>query len=145
MVTTCRARFAGLGGRRAIRCRRGSSSVRGARFKTHRDRDQADGRRDQATRVEADLGAFRAEASARFVGLERRLDTVDSRLSAFDHRFDSLQANFDRHFDTLQANFDLRLDSFQARFDAIDERPVGILALFGTLTALLMAIGQLRP
>ena len=86
------------------------------------------------TRVETELGAFRAETTARFDGLERQLATIDGRLNSMDQRFDSLQARYD------------------VRFDAIDERiltqtrwSVGILALFGSLTALLMAVGQLRP
>ena len=71
-------------------------------------------------------------------------------------RFDRLSVQFDERFDRLGAQFDERLDrmgaDFNARFDRLQEQmasqmrwSIGLLAIFGTIIAILVGIGQLAP
>ena len=86
-------------------------------------------------------------------GINQRLDRIDDRFDRmseqFNDRFDRMNEQFDARFDRMNAQFNDRFDQMNDRFDGLYAQAqattrwaVGIIALFGTLITVLLAIAQ---
>lgn len=82
------------------------------------------------------------ELKAAFEGLNRRLDSIDSRLDSMDGRFDRVDNRLDgmdRRFDGV----DNRLDAMDRRFDGVDGRFNSVDGRFDSLDARLDQHGKM--
>lgn len=100
-----------------------------------------------------------ARLESRFDRLEDRLDTLDRDVGEVKADVRSLRTEMNERFDRLRTDIDSRLDAVNGRLDAVNERlealnerlasqmrwSAGLLAVFGTLVALLLALGQYGP
>jgi chromosome segregation ATPase len=91
--------------------------------------------------------------------LEKRFDKIDQRFERMETRFEEMQRNNNARFDAINERFDEMNKQTNARFDALHERfdtlneamrtqtrwAIGVLALFGTMTTVLMAIAVFSP
>jgi len=115
---------------------------------------------DERTIPRSDLHDLSLRVDARFDRVEARLDAMDARFAEIDIRFVRVEARLD-HIDgdlakleqqllAFRSDVDLRFDAVHQQFDRLNERiisqtrwTVGVLGLFGTLIAGIVALGQL--
>ena len=114
--------------------------------------------------IKAELAAFRREVADRFDRFSAELDRrIEQTIGRSDARTDDVAARSDARMHEVMARSDARVDAvierFDARFDEMDARfdelgrqmlaqtrwTVGLLAVFGTIVAALVGIGQLGP
>ena len=106
--------------------------------------------------IENDLGGIKERldrVDGRFAEINDRLGQIDTRLdqmnAQFNDRFDRMNEQFDARFDQMNAQFNDRFDQMNDRFDGLYAQAqattrwaVGVIALFGTLITVLLAIAQ---
>ncbi len=72
-------------------------------------------------------------------------DRSEHTVTVVDDRLDRTIATIDDRLDRMQARFDDRFDRLQAQMAVQTRWSVGVLALFGTIIAMLVGIAQLTP
>jgi tetrahydromethanopterin S-methyltransferase subunit G len=87
------------------------------------------------------------EVLSRLDVVETRLDGLDTRLDETNARLDRMEERFEKGFDAMNRQFDDRFDAMNERLDRLHEAmrtqtrwAIGVLALFGTMTTVLMAV-----
>jgi tetrahydromethanopterin S-methyltransferase subunit G len=109
---------------------------------------------DRAVRERAVPRDEYREVLSRLDVVEQRLDGVESELAQQRQETNELRREMNERFDQMEAWFDQRLGKTNDRIDKLNERfnqmheqmrvqtrwAIGILALFGTMTTVLLAI-----
>ena len=75
------------------------------------------------------------QMEARF---EDRFEQVDQRFEQVDQRFESMEERFDKRFESM----DEKLDRMNDRILSMTRWLIGLVALFGTLVTVLLAVAQ---
>jgi len=128
---------------------------------------------EQMTAMQADLSTFGQRLGGvekRLDGVEKRLDGVEARLTMVEHDLAEMKTDqrefrrelnerflqFDDRLDRISGQVNERLDRIQlettGQFDRLYDRmtshmrwSVSLIAVFGTLVTILIALGQLGP
>jgi DNA anti-recombination protein RmuC len=93
------------------------------------------------------------QMEARF---DERFEQIDQRFEQIDQRFESMEERFNERFDGMQNRFDGmrkrvddRFEGMDAKLDRMNDRIlsmtrwlIGLVALFGTLVTVLLAVAQ---
>jgi tetrahydromethanopterin S-methyltransferase subunit G len=122
-------------------------------------RDQAVSR-DEFRKVISRLDRVENEMEVRFANVEERLGRIEDRLTQMDARFDAIHAQMNERFDAMNERLDERSDRIDEKLgqmnDRIDEKLgqmndrilsmtrwlIGLVALFGTMVTVLLAVAQ---
>ena len=146
------ARFDGLeAGQMKVETRLDGLEARQMKVET-----RLDGVESRLTMVEHDLAELKVEVKDLRRDIHARLDRLvmlftdrfDRQASEMSARFAEVNARFDRHaaeVNTRCSEGNDRCDRLQQQMLSQTRWTVGTLALFGTLIAILVGIGQLRP
>jgi tetrahydromethanopterin S-methyltransferase subunit G len=81
----------------------------------------------------------------RFDHVEERFDRVDERLDRMEERFDRMEERFGNRFEEVNQRFegiDTKLDRMNDRILSMTRWIIGLIALFGTMVTVLLAVAQ---
>ena len=81
----------------------------------------------------------------RFDHVEERFDRVDERLTRMEDRFDRMEDRFENRFEEVNQRFegiDTKLDRMNDRILSMTRWIIGLIALFGTMVTVLLAVAQ---
>ena len=81
----------------------------------------------------------------RFDHVEERFDRVDERLDRMKERFDRMEERFENRFEEVNQRFegiDTKLDRMNDRILSMTRWIIGLIALFGTMVTVLLAVAQ---
>ena len=96
------------------------------------------------------------EVLSRLDVLEERFDHVEERFDRMDERFDRMEEHVEERLDLMEKHFEERFEQVDQRFEGMDEKLdrmndrilsmtrwlIGLIALFGSLITVLLAIAQ---
>ncbi len=99
--------------------------------------------------LRAEIGNLRGEVSGEINGLRREMNErfIDMERH-FELRFDQINERFDQmndRFDQMGRHFEARLDQMNERMLVQTRWLIGMIALFGTILSILMAIATFTP
>jgi len=100
--------------------------------------EQREFRRDMNERFDRLQGQMNERFDRMYGLMDERFDRMDSRVN---ERFDRADERFDR----MHAEVGLQLDRLHERMTSHMRWSVSLVAVFGTLVTILIALGQLRP
>lgn len=93
----------------------------------------------------------------RFEQIDQRFESMEERFNErfenmekrFDERFENMRSQFDERFDGMRTHVDDRFEGMGAKLDRMNDRIlsmtrwlIGLVALFGTLVTVLLAVAQ---
>jgi hypothetical protein len=105
---------------------------------------QAQARFDGLEAGQAKLEAGQAKLEIRMTNVETRLTMVEHDVADIKVDLRELRRDMHERFDRQATDINARIDRLQAMMMSQTRWTVGTLALFGTLIAILVGIGQLR-
>jgi len=105
--------------------------------------DWSEGVADEVARWIEELVSEQAVPRDEYREVLSRLDVVETRLDGLDTRLDETNARLDRMEERFEKGFDAmneRLDRLHEAMRTQTRWAIGVLALFGTMTTVLMAV-----